>query len=311
MRRARGLALIVALLVVALTATIAAALMRGESVWFKESANVRAQSQARAALDGAFRIAAVEVAREGRRDRIDDLTERWARPLPRFPVAGGTVRARLRDPEGRFNLNDLVAGGAVVPAALAVFTRLLRLAGVNPALAEAVVAWETPPGSSGSGFDAVYLGRRTPYRAARQPLCGVSELRLVQGFGARIVHRLRPYITALPFPTPVNVDTAPALVLAALCPGLTVDEARALSGAALRTPFASEAAFQAALPRGVRPVYPAGVRTHYFLAHATARFGGLTVRRRALLYRASRGQAAVIVWQEALWGDHRVPSARN
>ncbi len=296
--------MIVALLVVALTAVIASALMRGESLWFKEASNIRALSEARAATDGAFRLAAIELTEEGRHDPIDSLTERWAQPLPRFPVAGGVVHARLLDAEGRFNVNDLVVAGQPVPAAVAMFTRLLGFVGLDPALAQAVVAWETPPGSPGGGFDAVYLGQRTPYRAGRQPLSGVSELRLVRGFNAKMVHDLRPYITALPLATPINIDTAPALVLAALCPGLTLKEAQTLGNEALQNPFASEAAFQAALPHGVVPAYQAGVQSNYFLAHVTARFGGLVARRRALLYRAARGQPTVILWQEALW-DHR------
>ena len=311
MRRERGLALIVALLVVALTATIAADLMRGELLWFKESGNVRALAQAHAAMDGAFRLAAVEVTHQGRHDQVDDLAERWAQPLPRFPVGGGTVHAWVLDPEGRFNLNDLVVAGKEVPGAVAVFTRLLQLAGLNPSLAQAVVAWEMPPGSAGGGFDAVYLGRRTPYRAGRQPMSGVSELRLVQGFSAKIVRKLRPYLTALPLATPINVNTAPALVLAALCPGLTLKEAQTLGQEALRTPFMSEAAFQQALPQGVSPSYQADVQTHYFLVHVTARFGGIVARRRALLYRAARGQATVILWQEALWEHHRVTATHT
>jgi len=301
MRRERGLALIVALLVVALTAIIAATLMRGESVWFKESGNIRSLSQAQAALDGAFKLAAVEVTREGGHDQIDSLTQQWAQPLPRFPVAGGVVHARLLDPQGRFNVNDLVVAGQSNPNAVAVFTRLLQRVGLDPSLAQAVVAFEMPPGSPGAGLDAIYLGRPTPYRAARQPLSGVSELRLVAGFTRKIVHDLRPYITALPLVTPINVNTAPALVLVALCPGLTTKQADTLGALVLQTPFTSEAAFQAALPHGVLPAYPIAVQTHYFLAHVTARFGGLVERRRALLYRAVRGQKTVILWQEALW----------
>jgi len=301
MKSERGLALIVALLVVALTALIAAALMRGESVWFKETMNIRSLSQARAAMDGAFKLAAAEVTREGHDDQIDSLTERWAQPLPRFPVAGGVIHAALVDPEGRFNLNDLVVAGQSVPTAVAVFTRLLQLVGLDPALAQAVIAWEMPPGSSGSDLDAVYLGRRTPYRAGRQPLSGVSELRLVSGFSAKIVRGLRPYVTALPMATPINVNTAPALVLAALCSGLTVKQAGILGAQALQTPFGSTAAFQAALPHGLVPIYQIDVQTNYFVVHVSARFGGLVARRRALLYRPARGQTTTILWQEALW----------
>ncbi|MHB8255067.1 MAG: type II secretion system minor pseudopilin GspK [Acidiferrobacter sp.] len=304
MTNERGLALIVALLVVALTAMIAAALMRGESVWFKESTNIRALAQARAAMNGAFKLAAVEVTLESRHDPIDSLTQRWAQPFPRVPVAGGVVRATLVDPAGRFNVNDLVVAGQSVPSAVAVFTRLLQLVGLNPALAQAVVAWEMPPGTAGAGLDAVYLGRRTPYRAGRQPLSGVSELRLVSGFNAKMVRDLRPYLTALPQVTAINVNTAPALVLASLCPGLTIKQAQVLGAQALQTPFTSPAAFQTALPHGVSPDYQTSVQTNYFLAHVTARFGGLVARRRALLYRPARGQTTVILWQEALWQHH-------
>ncbi len=309
MRRERGLALIVALLVVAVTAVIATSLMRGETVWLKESRNIDAQTQARAATTGALRLAALELTAQGRASPIDSLAEPWARPLPRFPVAGGVIHARLVDPQGRFNLNDLVVAGHPVPAAIAVFTRLLQALGLNAALSQAVVAWETPPGMAGGGFDARYLGRRTPYRAGRQPLSGISELRLVAGFNARSVRALRPYVTALPLATPINVDTAPPLVLTALCPGLTLKEADALSAEALRSPFPSVAAFQAALPHGIAPATSASVQTQYFLAHVTARFDGLLARRRALLYRPARARRTVIVWQEALWRhSHRKPT---
>ncbi len=308
MRRERGLALIVALLVVALTALIAASLMRGESVWFKESTNARASVQGQAAVDGALRLAAVELTRAGAQTQIDALTGEWAQPLPRFPVAGGVVRADLTDPQGRFNLNDLVVGGHAVPGAVATFSRLLQLLSLNPALAQAVVAYEMPPGAADGGFDAAYLARTHPYRAARQPFAGVSELRLVQGFDPHIVRALRPYVTALPLTTAVNVDTAPGLVLAALVPGLTAKEGLTLSTEAMTQPFQTAAAFTAALPHGLAPAYAIAVQTQYFMAHVTAHFDGLAMRRRALLYRQSRGQTTVILWQEALWRHHHAAS---
>ncbi len=311
MRRERGLALIVALLIVALTALIASDLMRGESVWFKESTNVRALAQGQAAIDGALRLAAVELSREGQNVDIDALTGQWAQPLPRFPVAGGVVTADLTDPQGRFNLNDLVVDGHAAPGAVATFSRLLQLLGLNPALAQAVVAYETPPGMPDGGFDASYPARAHPYRAARQPFAGVSELRLVQGFSAHIVQALRPYVSALPLATAVNVDTAPGVVLAALVPGLTVKEGLTLSTEAMTQPFQTTAAFAAALPRGMAPAYAIAVQTQYFMAHVTARFDGLTVRRRALLYRPNRAQTTLILWQEALWRHHHASTTTS
>jgi len=57
---------------------------------------------------------------------------------------------------------------------------------------------------------------KTPYRAANLLMQSVDELRLVRGFTPEIVEKLRPWITALPQPTEINVNTASKDVLGAL-----------------------------------------------------------------------------------------------
>jgi len=64
--------------------------------------------------------------------------------------------------------------------------------------------------------DDIYLLETPPYRAANRPLVSTSELRLVKGYSAEIIALLEPYITALPEPTALNVNTASPLVLQAL-----------------------------------------------------------------------------------------------
>jgi general secretion pathway protein K len=46
-----------------------------------------------------------------------------------------------------------------------------------------------------------------------------SEIMVLPGFGAERYARLRPYVTALPVGTPLNVCTAPGVVLDALSEG--------------------------------------------------------------------------------------------
>ena len=55
----------------------------------------------------------------------------------------------------------------------------------------------------------------------------VEELYRVRGFDAATVAKLRPFVTALPARTPVNVNTAPREVLAAVLPELSRDGDRA------------------------------------------------------------------------------------
>src|SRR5205085_751372 len=67
--------------------------------------------------------------------------------------------------------------------------------------------------------DAYYLSLPRPYRSARGArFATVDELYRVRGFDARVVEKLRPYVTALPVQdrVAVNANTATDVVLAAL-----------------------------------------------------------------------------------------------
>ena len=59
----------------------------------------------------------------------------------------------------------------------------------------------------------------------------VEELYRIRGFDAKTVAKLKPFVTALPARTPVNVNTAPAEVLAAIVPELSRSRASAPSSA--------------------------------------------------------------------------------
>jgi general secretion pathway protein K len=52
----------------------------------------------------------------------------------------------------------------------------------------------------------------------------IEEIRGVQGIDAAIFARLRPFITALPVHTKINLNTAPAEVLSAVLPQLEPDD---------------------------------------------------------------------------------------
>ena len=59
-------------------------------------------------------------------------------------------------------------------------------------------------------------------------MTGVDSLLDVDGVTPEMVARLRPFVTVLPTTTPVNMNTAPAEVIAALMPGMSVSSAQAL-----------------------------------------------------------------------------------
>jgi general secretion pathway protein K len=152
--------------------------------------------------------------------QTDHLGETWARPLPPLPIDGGSVEGRLEDMQGRFNLNNLVnADGTVNAVAVQQFERLLAMLGIETRWAMVLADWidlDTQPGFPDGAEDSVYSGLTPSHLAANMPVTRVSELLVMPGFGPERYQRLSPYVAALPVGTPLNVCTAPGMVLDAL-----------------------------------------------------------------------------------------------
>ncbi|MDE3011293.1 MAG: type II secretion system minor pseudopilin GspK [Pseudomonadota bacterium] len=221
MKRARGVALISALLIVALATVLAAAVGMRASLRLRDAGNAQALSQAvstaRAAIDfGRWALRQDQIQDARASAPIDSLGENWAQSLPAFPVEGGSVSGGVQDAQGLINLNNLGLGHGALD--LQLMQTLLARSNIDPALAGALADWVDADDqtSIGGAEDVAYLGMTPARRAANQPLSDVDELLRVRGFTPAMVARLRPFVTALPEHTPVNINTAPAAVIAAL-----------------------------------------------------------------------------------------------
>jgi general secretion pathway protein K len=216
----RGVALVTALLVVSLATIVAVAMATRLQVDVRRTGNLLHGEQAYAYALAAESWAEVILRRDAEDSKIDTLGENWATALPPIAVEGGFVSGRIEDLQGRFNLNNLVgADGKPSVPDLEYFKRLLVLLEVEPGLATTLLDWidadinaTLPDGAE----DDIYLLEDPPYRAANRPLVSTSELRLVKGFSPEIIALLAPFITALPEPTALNINTASPLVLQAL-----------------------------------------------------------------------------------------------
>src|SRR5262249_6488571 len=136
------------------------------------------------------------------------------------------------------------------------------------------------------------------YLAANLPLADVAELAMVRGFDASVYARLRPFVSALPRPTPVNVNTATPEVLAAITNGLNLDGARALVAQRGRAYFRDKADFGARLPQGATAsMEDIAVASDYFMATMRAAIGDAEARGTALLARAD-GRWPGVVWRK-------------
>lgn len=225
----RGIALLVALLTVALAAILIAGLLdRGELAYARTRNALRAE-QAQAYAHGLEAYAAEVLLKDLADDPgTDTNADVWTHPLPSEPVPGGFISATMRDLNGCFNLNNLAGNGSDHAEWVRMFRRLLLARGVDPGIADAVLAWLGGDAAAADTEDNFYLSLPVPYRSAQRMFAHVSELRLVRGVDGDVYARLAPYVCALPPGTKINVNTASVPVLQTFADGITQAQAESL-----------------------------------------------------------------------------------
>ena len=299
----RGVAIVLAMGVAALAATAATAIMVSQSTWSRQSELTRDHAQAQLLVQAGIDWSRAVLREDRRVSGLDHLDEPWALRLPPIPVDHGRIAGHIEDQQARFNVNTLVRDGKVDPAQLARFQRLLAILDLPPALADSLADWidaDSDPRPASGAEDSYYLGLPSPYLAANGPLADVSELALVRGFDGDVIARLRPFVTALPRHTQVNVNTAPAEVLAAVVDELDLDSARALVSRRQKTHFRSATEFVRQVNRrttaGAEEIT---VSSDYFMVIVHASIGHAEAGGVALLARAD-GKWPAVVWKKVL-----------
>lgn len=236
--RQRGVAVLTAMLVVTIATVIAVNLLWETGVDLQRTENLLLKDQAREYCLGGEAAAVILLEDDARNDGPegrDDLGEAWAKLAgqPPFPIEGGELRGTIDDLQGRFNLNNLIDGsGKPREEFVEQFQRLLLALpletpidpGTAATLTDRIVDWldpDTVPGLDGAEDD-LYTSRQPPQRAANFWFVSVSELLAIEGMTAELYAALEPNVAALPPPTSagdptfLNVNTAPAAVLASL-----------------------------------------------------------------------------------------------
>ncbi|MBM4213994.1 MAG: general secretion pathway protein GspK [Gammaproteobacteria bacterium] len=221
MSRARGVALMTALIVVAIATAIAAAIFFDTGLVLRRSEGTSGQGRALLLAGGAEALAARILGEE-----LDTGNapihpgQRWANPLGPIEVEdAGVLQGQLIDLQGRFNLNSLIdKDGRIDPVALEIFERLLRVLELEPAWAPKLADWidadDLP--SNGGAEDDTYTALRPGYRPPNRPVTSISELLLLPGFDMARFARLAPHVAALPRDASINLCTATPALLDAL-----------------------------------------------------------------------------------------------
>jgi general secretion pathway protein K len=324
LKRQRGAALIIALLVVAMVVMLATALSSDFLLMFRRVENQLYSEQSYAYLRGAEALSRAALLLDLQKDgqtRSDNLAEDWAQPQ-QYPTDYGWIGGQLEDLQGRFNLNSLgtsQAGGGPQTGQAGAYSAqqyqfirlLLALPFEEPltldqaqALTDAVSDWidSNDDVSNLGGAESQYYEKAEPMgRPANRTLVGPSELMFVKGMTPAIYRALAPLVTVWPARAgsgAVNVNTAPIEVLRSLGgpqdpQPLTEGEVETLLDA--RKPpkyIADNTAVAALLSAGVlanKHIVPATVTvfSDYFLLNTTTEFQGHRYSMRSVLHRRS------------------------
>jgi len=218
--RERGIAAITALLVVALATMLAADLAWELHLDIRRSETALLQNQARQFALGAEILAIEALVADYEEDQTanefcDYPGEGWDSETT-LPFEGGTVRGKLSDAQGRFNLNNLAPAGVKDPEAFDQFVRLLETLGLERELAPRVVDWIDPDQTAefGGAEDDTYTAKTPAYRTANTWFTTTTELLAIEGFidpdepGAERFDLLERYVAALPPGEKMNVNSA-------------------------------------------------------------------------------------------------------
>ena len=111
--RQQGIAIVLAMGVVALAAIAAAAIMVSQSTWARRAELGASHVQAKALLQAGADWARAVLSDDRRLSSVDHLGEPWALRMPPMPVENGELQGQIEDQQGAFNLNNLVSGGKI------------------------------------------------------------------------------------------------------------------------------------------------------------------------------------------------------
>ena len=306
----RGAALLTAMIIVALIATLAASMLWQQWRAVQVEAAERERTQSAWILAGALDWARLILREDGKASRgkpIDHLGEPWAVPLqearltsflasdkgPVEDAPDAFLSGEISDATARFNLTNLAKSGQIVPEELLALSKLCQSVGVNVEVAKRIAEGmrdAAPPQPAAPGASAVVQAANPPI----QPVWA-HDLGWL-GIDAESVRALDPYVVILPNPTFPNLNTASPEVIAAAVAGMDAGTAERLVQARQRAPLKQ-------LPDDLVPIAGANaasaaqrstISSSYFEVRGRLRLGQVVLEQRSIVFRDPTNAVTVL-----------------
>lgn len=296
-----GAALLTAMLIVALVASLASAMVWRQYRAVQIEAAERARAQSAWILQGVLdwaRLILREDARANLNEPVDHLGEVWAVPLAEarlstFLAADANnaedsgpeafLSGSLHDAQAQYNLRHLLGGSEVPAQEQRVLERLCDNVGAPPGTAQTLIRKLRLAADTGSK-DA---SKATSADSKNPPLPPRNLDQLAWfGLAPETIERLRPVLTLLPQNTPVNLNTAPREVIAALFDGMDLASAERLVRSRQSQPLKKVQDASSFFPGTVTlSSERVDVKSSYFLVKGRLRLDERVLEERALVQR--------------------------
>ncbi|ONG40727.1 hypothetical protein BKE17_01565 [Enhydrobacter sp. H5] len=217
----QGMALLTILLLVVAITIVAGSMLANQKVMIREFELTKGQGQLREYALAGEAMATNLIAQDSQVNQVDSLADAWAKPLAEQTLNQAKVSIQIDDDASRFNINNLYHDGKVDDTALAFFQALLQANGLSPNIAMAVLDWQDPDSDTRAdgGAEAAYYqstGKKMAMGIANQPFISINELQHVRGMDSEGLQKLAPYLTAVPYYLPMNINTVKPELLSVL-----------------------------------------------------------------------------------------------
>ena len=249
---------------------------------------------------------------------VDSFDEDWAQALPMLPVDGGMITGCISDLQGRININsfadytaeslqqeiDADTSGLAI-AWLRLLTQLDLLA--DPSRVAQIIDWLDEDSSlinSWGAEKADYDGLLSPRVPANSKITDISELAAIKGYQVAEVQLLAPWLSALPQPTTININTASQPLITALAGMLSQDIALLVMD---ERPFDSIDEFHQLIVKNTQLELPEvqqrwpkeliSVNSNYFELYLEVILGEARIEVRSIMDRFKRNEPVIIARQ--------------
>lgn len=291
-KRQVGAALLTAMIIVTLISSLAAAMVWRQYRAVQIESAERARGQASWILLGALdwaRLILRADAQANRQQAVDHLGEVWAVPLAEARLSTflaaekgqsaedegpeAFLSGTIQDAQAYYNLRNLANGEKLPAEELRTLQRICEIAGLST--------------DAALQFANKLRSAILPGDASNSPLIPKSLDQLAWlGLSPEQIAKLKPMLILLPKPTPVNLNTAPREVIAALYEGMDLGRAEKLVQARASKPLNSIDDAKAFFPGEAKlSAERVSVASSYFIVSGRLRLDERQLEERSLVFR--------------------------